>query len=380
MSVVIRLRDDIIFEDPESRIREYCEVEVYRGYDDRRNINEGISKIDIDSANNLYAMIDRYNNTESRRLLSRSERIRGILAKIPNSNIFAITQNEWNEVKNNIQALFEEFLSVGGIGLAKSTKILHLKRPNLFPILDSFVIRFLLNAKISDAEKSLQLGIGLQALERTREIMKEQQPAFEELVNQTRDLPIALTPVRSFDILCWTTEKWDIRKNLAAPYGTPHKSLLSTLKGSGELARGNSDLRTQIEDSTTSARSTVAGFIIELSRKAGYGIRGEKPLAVIAALKYLHDYRIVGKGLLELLEPPHSRIIRSIFMNLAKQSEKITEPSSSWSVITGKGRELQNAICDFRNGDVNKAFSNLTAEETESLLNSYLGYIFKEKR
>jgi hypothetical protein len=207
VSVVIRLRDDIIFEDPESRIREYCEVEVYRGYDDRHNINDGISKIDIDSANNLYAMIDRYNNTESRRLLSRSERIRGILAKIPNSNIFAITQNEWNEVKNNIQALFEEFLSVGGIRLAKSTKILHLKRPNLFPILDSFVIRFLLNAKISDAEKSLQLGIGLQALERTREIMKEQQAAFEELVNQTRDLPIALTPVRSFDILRWTTEK-----------------------------------------------------------------------------------------------------------------------------------------------------------------------------
>jgi hypothetical protein len=106
---------------------------------------------------------------------------------------------------------------------------LHLKRPNLFPILDSFVIKLLLNADIPDVEKGLQLGIGLQALERTREIMTEQEAAFTELVNQTQDLPIALTPVRLFDILCWTAEKWDIRRNLTAPYGTPHKSLLATL-------------------------------------------------------------------------------------------------------------------------------------------------------
>jgi hypothetical protein len=368
---MIKLRDGIIFEDPESRIREYCEVEVYRGFDDRHNISDVISKTDIDSANNLYAMIDRYDNTESRRLLSRSERIRAFLTKTPNENIFAISQEEWREVKDNIRDLLEEFLSVSGIGLAKSTKILHLKRPNLFPILDSFVIKFLLNANISDAEKGLQLEIGLQALERTMEIMIEQEAAFTELVNQTKDLPIALTPVRLFDVLCWTAEKWDIRRNLTAPYGTPHKSLLATPKKGKESTRGSSDFRTN-EDSASSARSTVAGFIIELSQKAGYGIRGEKPLAIIAALKYLHDYKIIGKGLLELLEEPHSKTIRSIFITLAKQCKKITDPSSSWNVITGKNRELQNAICKFRDGDVNKAFSQLKPEEIERLLTSYI--------
>ena len=60
--------------------------------------------------------------------------------------------------------------------------------------------------------------------------MIRQEDAFKGLVNRTRDLPIRLTAVRIFDILCWTTEKWDLRRSLNAPYGTPHKSLLHSLK------------------------------------------------------------------------------------------------------------------------------------------------------
>ncbi|MBE0634084.1 hypothetical protein IH574_05890, partial [Candidatus Bathyarchaeota archaeon] len=55
----IRLRDDVFFSDPVSRISEYCEIEVYEGYDDRHTENNVIMQADIDSANNLYAMIDR---------------------------------------------------------------------------------------------------------------------------------------------------------------------------------------------------------------------------------------------------------------------------------------------------------------------------------
>lgn len=227
---MIRLRDDIAFEDPESRIREYCEIEEYQGYDDRHNINNLISQEDIDAANNLYAMIDRYDKTESRRLLSRSERIRETLSKVPNKNIDDLSQKEWIAVKNDVHALLKEFLLVRGIGLAKATKILHLKSPNLFPILDRLVIKLLLDIDISTVEKDLQLKIGLQALERTREIMTDQEAAFTELANQTQDLPISLTPIRLFDILCWTAQKWDIEGNLTAPYGTPHKSLLHSLR------------------------------------------------------------------------------------------------------------------------------------------------------
>jgi len=223
---MIKLRENVVLEDPESRIREYCEIEEYRGYDDKHSINNVISKEDILSANNLYAMIDRYDNTESSRLLNHSERIKENLAKVPNKDIFAVSCEEWREVKSNIKALLTDFLSIKGIGLAKATKILHLKRPNLFPVLDSFIIKFLLDIEIAEVEKTNHVEIGLKALELTRWIIIKQEAAFRDLDSQMSDLPIKLTPVRLFDILCWTTEKWDIRKKLTAPYGTPHKSLL----------------------------------------------------------------------------------------------------------------------------------------------------------
>ena len=45
---------------PEDRIREYCEIEIYQGYDDKHSITNKITRYDVDAANKLYAMIDRY--------------------------------------------------------------------------------------------------------------------------------------------------------------------------------------------------------------------------------------------------------------------------------------------------------------------------------
>lgn len=224
---MIRLRDDVIFRDPQSRIREYCEVEICQGYDDRHSINHRITQRDIDAANELFAMIGRYDKSESKRLLRHTKSISSLLSSIPNVDIYVVSAEEWIELRSKIEKLLAQFLSVKDVGLAKATKILHLKRPNLFPVLDSLVIKFILNINISEVDKGAQLGIGLQALERIRKIMVEQKVEFEKLVEQTRDIPITLTPVRMFDILCWTAEKWDIRGVLNAPYGVPRKSLLT---------------------------------------------------------------------------------------------------------------------------------------------------------
>ncbi|MCJ7422968.1 hypothetical protein MUP01_01695 [Candidatus Bathyarchaeota archaeon] len=131
---------------------------------------------------------------------------------------------------------------------------------------------------------------------------------------------------------------------------------------------------------TSSDKSIIAGFVSELSTKAEYGIRGEKPLAIIAVLKYTHESKILGRTLLELLSEPHAKFVRRVFLGLAETYSSIVEPQVSWDLIAGRNRELQSSIMQFRAGDVNKAFSNLTAEETESLINSYIGYLSKEKR
>jgi len=70
----------------------------------------------------------------------------------------------------------------------------------------------------------------MQAIEMARRIMTAQKSEFEKLSEQLSNLPISLTPIRMFDILCWTTEKWDIRGNPHAPHGTAHESLLKASK------------------------------------------------------------------------------------------------------------------------------------------------------
>ena len=247
---MIKLRSDVIFEDPFSRIEEYTQIEVYAGYDDMHNINNEISQRDIDAANELYAMINRYDKYESERLLKRSSALSNLLSAIPDTSLPAISDKEWLQLQNRIRRLLAEFLSIKGIGLAKTTKILHLKRPNLFPVLDSFVINFLLQINVSDIEKRAQLDVGLQALEKARGIMREQRLEFEKLSDQTRHLQIPLTPVRIFDILCWTAEKWDIRGKLNAPYGVPSKSLLAS-------SRLRKDTKPEIEKMESHGRYVV---------------------------------------------------------------------------------------------------------------------------
>ncbi len=118
-------------------------------------------------------------------------------------------------------------------------------------------------------------------------------------------------------------------------------------------------------------KTIVASFMIELMGKARYGIKGEKPLALIATLKYLHENGVVGVKFLDLLTKPHIRAIRSFFLELAREHSPIREPATSWDVITGKTRELQGAIRQFRSGDVNLALANLNPEEIEALLHTY---------
>ncbi len=208
----------MIFQKPELRIREYCEIEIYHEYDGRQNINNTLSRKDIDAANSLNAFINRYKPDESKRLLAKSKQIAKILAKIPNTPLHRFNDNKWGEIKFDIETLLAQCL-IDDFGLAKVTKILHLKRPEVFPVLDSYVIAFLLADSLSGASKRRYLRAGLRGLELARRIITKNKKSFEELQRQVRDLPIPLSIVRLFDILCWTTAKWDLQGVITAPLG-----------------------------------------------------------------------------------------------------------------------------------------------------------------
>ena len=375
---MIRLRDDIVFHDPENRIREYCEIEVYWGYDDKHKIDDVITRDDIDAANALYAMIDRYDKTESRSLLRKSKNIMEIICKIPNVPIHTLNEDEWKICRNDIRDLFSKFLAVRGIGLAKATKILHLKRPEVFPVFDSLVVKFLLGVQLGYKNKDVDYGI--KALDITRKIILDNVKEFESLQKSIDDLLIPLTFARLFDILCWSTEKWDIQKKLTAPKGVPSYSLLNIepIKGKIKISRVTPTQKARkivqkkqsgLGTSSSSSFHIVTDFIDELIERAQYGIQGEKPIALVAILKYLNDYELSGINLLELLENPHKDRVKRIFMMLADRYSKLVSSNSSWSVITGTTRELQYAMQ--YNGLVNNAIATLTSSELEKMLSNY---------
>jgi len=153
----------VVFPNPEARICEYCDLEVYYGYDDLHSIDNTITRQDIEATKRLQSMIDRYGQQESSSILSSSE-IPVILSRIPNLDLADV---QWQDVKRDIEKLLGVFFRIDGVGLAKTVKILHLKRPNLFPILDSYVVEFLRESLTNTPKRGLA-ELGLRALDLAR--------------------------------------------------------------------------------------------------------------------------------------------------------------------------------------------------------------------
>lgn len=221
----ILLSNGTRFENAEERIREYCEIEVYQGYDDRHSIDNRITTDDVQAANELYAMIDRYDATESSRIVGAAE-VESALANVEDFDLACLDSQEWSALKPKLRILFTQFLSIRGVGLAKATKILHLKRPHMFPVLDSFVVKFLSGtdpSTVLEKKKSIELGLIVMSIAWSD--LSQNRANFQRLESQLADLSITLTYARMYDILCWTQEKWVVRGNTHAKYGTAARSI-----------------------------------------------------------------------------------------------------------------------------------------------------------
>jgi hypothetical protein len=221
---MIKLRENIIFKKPAERIREYCEIEKYRDYDGEQNINNFISEEDIQAAIALYTTSSSYDKTQTAKLLEKSKQISKFLDRIPNTPLHKIPIKDWEEQKQNIQRVLDLVMDVEGFGLDIATMILHLKRPEIFPILDNYVVHFLLEDTQYIAEMNLDQG--MKCIELARTIIRDSQDGFVDAQRKLKDLPIRLSIIRIFDILCWTTAKWDLEGDTSATYGTASKTLL----------------------------------------------------------------------------------------------------------------------------------------------------------
>lgn len=118
----------------------------------------------------------------------------------------------------------------------------------------------------------------------------------------------------------------------------------------------------------------INNFLQSLVLRARLGLHGEKPLAVLATLRYLSSVGSQRLKLSELLDnPTHSSRIKRLFLDLASQYGEISNPSNSWSVITGRARELQRAAES--NSLTDQAFSSIGQDEAKALYEQWLSML-----
>ena len=207
---------------PEERVREYLRVEICSGYDDKHAIDNIISQRDIRTANQLFARIGQ----ETAKRLQTSLQLQSILSEIKNEELSGLSPDKWMIVRDQIYSLLNTACAINGVGLAVATKVLHLKRPKLIPILDSFVVKLLLDYDITSVNKLHLPQTGVDTMEIIREDLIKYQEEFTDL-NKKFCTPIPLEKIRIYDILAWSTEKWDVQGNNTAPYGKATTSLAS---------------------------------------------------------------------------------------------------------------------------------------------------------
>jgi hypothetical protein len=152
---------------------------------DLRLANRGGARI---SAAEIAAVLDR------RRAIERALR-----AIAPHASLTgAASSLPWLPLRD----LFDAFADIRGVGLSKTTKALHPKRPALIPMLDSVVQKYL-----ADDDVGAQAPFGERALELVRGYKRDLDGNRAQLRAVRRELRrrgYDLTEVRILDLLIWS--------------------------------------------------------------------------------------------------------------------------------------------------------------------------------
>jgi len=191
----IGLRNGIEIEDPVRVVLGYLEAWRFEAGDRSASFAES----DLRLANRGGARISAL---EIASILERRRAIEGALRAIPPHSSLAAGPKSvpWQRLRE----LFDAFAGIRGVGLSKTTKTLHPKRPALIPMLDSVVQGYLRDddpgAEAPFGERAVGLARGYKRdLDRNRAAVTG---ARRELASRGHDV----TEVRILDLLIWSVE------------------------------------------------------------------------------------------------------------------------------------------------------------------------------
>lgn len=107
---------------------------------------------------------------------------------------------------DQVEEAVREVVTVRGRGIAQATKLLHLKRPALVPMIDSFVARAL-GAKLStEAPAATRVAQTRAILEHFRAAGVTRRPELERVDSHLRAAGIDRSLLRILDCLIWCSE------------------------------------------------------------------------------------------------------------------------------------------------------------------------------
>lgn len=142
-------------------------------------------------------------------------------------DLIAISDGELaaQSVFDRLEEAVAEVVAVKGRGISQATKLLHLKRPRLVPVIDSFVAKAL-GARLNDG------GPAAMRVAQTRVIFAHMRaagvqvrPQLEQIDEHLRSAGIERSLVRILDCLVWCSQAdaWVALAELLARWRRPHR-------------------------------------------------------------------------------------------------------------------------------------------------------------
>jgi hypothetical protein len=189
----VELRDGIEIRDPLQVVLGYLEAWRF----DVGDVSASFQESDLRLANRGGARISAVEITtvlERRRAIERALRAIALDASLAE----AVSSVPWMP----LQELFDAFADIRGVGLSKTTKALHPKRPALIPMLDSVVQGYLV-----DDDLGAQAPFGERALRLVRGYKRDldvNRAAIRAVREGLRTRGYELTEVRILDLLIWS--------------------------------------------------------------------------------------------------------------------------------------------------------------------------------
>lgn len=130
-----------------------------------------------------------------------------------------VADEDYPEVRARIEAALGGFIGETGTyrGLAIATKMLHLKRPALLPICDSYTVAMLGIPLKADASKAERVAAGLAACDITRQAVRDNAAELDAICAYLAEQTYPRTPVRVLDALLWLAYGGEIRPGQPRP-------------------------------------------------------------------------------------------------------------------------------------------------------------------